>query len=156
MELANESVSSDRKGKDVEDGNSTKGQMEINAVLSLGQESVEDSYVREDLISTLFSSVTNKPLCEIKAGRLHLIPPFLTFASVDRKSVRFTLPLCTVRRVERLNTRTGVFALSLLVWHNMKIVRRLHSCFLSWHECSSLSFVWNYTDCPTHCPTTYC
>lgn len=60
-----------------------------------------------------------------QAGRLHLLPPYLTFASLDRKSVRFTLPLCTVRRVERLNTRTGVFALSLLVWHGMKIVSLL-------------------------------
>jgi hypothetical protein len=47
----------------------------------------------------------------------------MTFVSLDRKSVRFTIPLCTIRRVERLNTRTGVFALSLQVWHNMKLVR---------------------------------
>ncbi|EJD07449.1 TBC-domain-containing protein [Fomitiporia mediterranea MF3/22] len=80
-----------------------RGEMEINAVLSLGEEGVEDSY----------------------AGKLYLLPPFLTFASLDRKSVRFTLPLCIVRRVERLNTRTGVFALSLLVWHGMKIVIQL-------------------------------
>ena len=57
---------------------------------------------------------------------MHLLPPYLTFASLDRKSVRFTIPLCTIRRVERLNARTGVFALSLIVWHGMKIV-----CFLS-------------------------
>ena len=55
-------------------------------------------------------------------GRLHLLPPYLTFASLDRKSVRFTIPLCVIRRVERLNTRTGVYALSLLFWHGMKIV----------------------------------
>ncbi|KAL5492303.1 hypothetical protein ACEPAI_3750 [Sanghuangporus weigelae] len=80
-----------------------RGEVEINAVLSLAEEGVEDSY----------------------AGRLHLLPPFLCFASLDRKSVRFTLPLCTVRRVERLNTRTGVFALSLLIWHGMKIIVQL-------------------------------
>ncbi|TDL23752.1 TBC-domain-containing protein [Rickenella mellea] len=77
--------------------------MDINAVLSLGEQGLEDSY----------------------AGKLHLLPPYLSFASVDRKSVRFTIPLCTIRRVERLNTRTGVFALSLAVWHGMKIVIQL-------------------------------
>ncbi|KAI5121866.1 hypothetical protein M0805_001074 [Coniferiporia weirii] len=91
------------KGPSMDGGADACGEMEINAVLSLGQEGVEDSY----------------------AGRLYLLPPFLTFASLDRKSMRFTLPLCTVRRVERLNTRTGVFALSLLIWHGMKIIIQL-------------------------------
>ncbi|KAI0285987.1 TBC-domain-containing protein [Russula aff. rugulosa BPL654] len=79
--------------------------MEINAVLSLAAEGTEDSY----------------------AGKLHLIPPYLAFSSLDRKSVRFTIPLCTVRRVERLNTRAGVYALSLSLWHGMKIVAQLTS-----------------------------
>lgn len=65
----------------------------------------------------------------VKAGRLYLYPPYLAFASVDRKSARFTIPLSTVRRVERLNTRTGVFALSLTLWHGMKIVRCVMSSF---------------------------
>ena len=59
----------------------------------------------------------------IQAGKLYLLPPYLTFASHDRKSARFTLPLCTIRRVERLNARAGVYALSLALWHGMKIVR---------------------------------
>jgi len=58
-----------------------------------------------------------------QAGKLHLIPPFLAFCSVDRKSVRFTIPLSTVRRVERLNARAGVYALSLSLWHGSKFVR---------------------------------
>lgn len=58
----------------------------------------------------------------LKAGKLHIMPPYLAFASLDKKSVRFTIPLCTVRRVERLNARAGVYALSLLLWHGMKIV----------------------------------
>ncbi|KAG9088534.1 hypothetical protein FRC06_001979 [Ceratobasidium sp. 370] len=49
------------------------------------------------------------------AGTLYLIPPFLCFASLDRKSVQFTIPLTTVRRVERLSSRAGVFALSLTI-----------------------------------------
>ncbi|CDO76295.1 hypothetical protein BN946_scf184917.g11 [Trametes cinnabarina] len=79
--------------------------MEINAVLSLGVQGEEDSY----------------------AGKLYLYPPYLAFASLDRKSVRFTLPLCTIRRVERLNARAGIYALSLSLWHGMKIVVQLTS-----------------------------
>ncbi|KAJ2917118.1 hypothetical protein MD484_g3291, partial [Candolleomyces efflorescens] len=78
--------------------------MEINAVLSLG-EAVEDSY----------------------AGKLHIMPPFLAFASLDRKSVRYTIPLSTIRRVERLNARAGIYALSLLTWHGLKLVVQLTS-----------------------------
>ncbi|KAF8329052.1 hypothetical protein F5887DRAFT_120058 [Amanita rubescens] len=53
------------------------GKMNINAVLSLGD--VED---------------------ESYAG---LMPLYLSFASLDRKSVRFTIPrLATIRRVERI------------------------------------------------------
>ncbi|KAJ8487454.1 hypothetical protein ONZ45_g14324 [Pleurotus djamor] len=79
--------------------------MDINAVLSLGVEGIEDSY----------------------AGKLHLMPPYLAFASLDRKSVKFTLPLCTIRRVERLNARAGIYALSLSTWHNTKIIIQLTS-----------------------------
>ena len=61
----------------------------------------------------------------VKAGKLHIIQPYLTFSSLDRKSVRFTIPLSTIRRVERLNARAGIYALSLSTWHGMKIV-----CFL--------------------------
>ncbi|CAE6473441.1 unnamed protein product [Rhizoctonia solani] len=61
------------------------------------------------------------------AGTLYLMPPFLCFASLDRKSVQFTIPLTTIRRVERLSSRAGVFALSLTVWHGMKIIVQLTS-----------------------------
>ena len=67
----------------------------------------------------------------VQAGKLYLLPPYLAFASLDRKSVRFTIPLCTVRRVERLNARAGIYALSLSLWHGMKIVSNLslmHAC----------------------------
>ena len=33
------------------------------------------------------------------------------------------MPLSTIRRVERLNARAGIYALSLSLWHGMKIVR---------------------------------
>ena len=95
--------------------------MDINAVLSFGEHGVEDSYV------SLFAAVSSPEQVNehcVQAGKLHLIPPYLAFSSLDRKSVRFTLPLSTVRRVERLNARAGVYALSLSTWHGMKIVSR--------------------------------
>ncbi|KAF8889264.1 rab-GTPase-TBC domain-containing protein [Infundibulicybe gibba] len=79
--------------------------MDINAVLSLSMQGDEDSY----------------------AGKLYIISPYLTFSSLDRKSVRFTIPLSTIRRVERLNARAGIYALSLSTWHGMKIVVQLTS-----------------------------
>jgi len=57
-----------------------------------------------------------------QAGKLYLLPPFLTFASLDRKSARFSIPLSAIRRVEKLNARAGVYALSFTLWHGTKIV----------------------------------
>ncbi|KAK7033909.1 hypothetical protein VNI00_012533 [Paramarasmius palmivorus] len=79
--------------------------MDINAVLSLGVQGEEDSY----------------------AGKLYLMAPYLAFSSLDKKSVRFTIPLSTVRRVERLNARAGIYALSLAMWHGGKIIVQLTS-----------------------------
>ncbi|KAJ7230398.1 rab-GTPase-TBC domain-containing protein [Mycena pura] len=79
--------------------------MEINAVLSLGVQGEEDAY----------------------AGKLYIIAPYLAFASLDRRSVRFTVPLATIRRVERLNARAGIYALSLSTWHASKIIVQLTS-----------------------------
>ncbi|KAJ7777142.1 rab-GTPase-TBC domain-containing protein [Mycena metata] len=79
--------------------------MDINAVLSLGVQGEEDAY----------------------AGKLYIMAPYLAFASLDRKSVRFTIPLSTIRRVERLNARAGIYALSLSTWHGAKIIVQLTS-----------------------------
>ncbi|KAJ6568400.1 rab-GTPase-TBC domain-containing protein [Mycena vulgaris] len=79
--------------------------MDINAVLSLGVQGEEDAY----------------------AGKLYIMSPYLAFASLDRKSVRFTIPLSTIRRVERLNARAGIYALSLSTWHGAKIIVQLTS-----------------------------
>ncbi|KAJ9103841.1 hypothetical protein QFC21_002303 [Naganishia friedmannii] len=64
---------------------------------------------------------------EVYSGKLSLLPPFLCFISLDKRSARFTLPLYTIRRVERLNSRAGVFALSLATWHGMRIILQLTS-----------------------------
>ncbi len=66
---------------------------------------------------------------QVYAGRLTLTDGFLCFASLDRRSCRMSLPLYCIRRVERLNVqhRSGVFALSLIAWHGMKIIVQLNA-----------------------------
>ncbi|TFK23207.1 GTPase activating protein [Coprinopsis marcescibilis] len=91
-------------GEEKSDGVTEPEKMEISAVLSVA-EADEDSY----------------------PGKLYIMPPFLAFTSLDRKSVRLTIPLSTIRRVERLNARAGIYALSLLTWHGMKLVVQLTS-----------------------------
>lgn len=63
------------------------------------------------------------------AGRLTLTSSFLCFASQgDRgRGCRLALPLLTVRRVERLNTRESVFALSITLWHGLQLVFQLNA-----------------------------
>ena len=66
---------------------------------------------------------------QVYAGRLTLTQSFLCFASQgDRgRSCRMNLPLWCVRRVERLNTKGTIFALSIVVWHGMKIILQLNA-----------------------------
>lgn len=67
-----------------------------------------------------------------QAGRLYLLPPYLCFISLDRRSARFTVPLFCIRRVERLNSRAGIFALGIGLWHGLRLVsasgRRRRAC----------------------------
>ena len=54
---------------------------------------------------------------------------YITFASADRKSCRLSLPLATIRRVEKLapgqeGLTAGAFALALTLFHGFRIVRR--------------------------------
>ncbi|KAG0142208.1 hypothetical protein CROQUDRAFT_662847 [Cronartium quercuum f. sp. fusiforme G11] len=81
-------------------------------------------------INAVFS-LQSKP--DVHLGKLSLTDKFLTFVSVDRISCRFSLPLATIRRVERLSNvqangfSPGVFALSLVVWHDeMKFILQLN------------------------------
>jgi TBC1 domain family member 8/9 len=91
--------------------------IEVGVIMSLGLEGVEESYVCCHALC-----IKDKLFTVQQTGRLYLIPPYLAFTSLDRKSVRFTMPLSTIRRVERLNAKAGVYALSLSLWHGMKIV----------------------------------
>ncbi|GAA5950368.1 hypothetical protein JCM3765_004522 [Sporobolomyces pararoseus] len=69
---------------------------------------------------------------EAFSGKLYLSTSFLTFTSLDRRSCRLTLPLATVRRVEKLapgqeGTEFGAFALALTLFHGLRIVVQLNS-----------------------------
>ncbi|GAA5922571.1 uncharacterized protein JCM15063_003347 [Sporobolomyces koalae] len=69
---------------------------------------------------------------EAFSGKLYLSTSFITFTSLDRRSCRLTLPLATVRRVEKLapgqeGTEFGAFALALTLFHGLRIVVQLNS-----------------------------
>lgn len=85
----------------------------LSAILSLANPTAGDG-PQEDLVFV---------------GRLTLTPGFLCFLSQgDRgRGCRVALPLTTVRRVERLNTRDAVFALSITVWHGMQLIFQLNA-----------------------------
>ncbi|KAL8283146.1 hypothetical protein RQP46_005924 [Phenoliferia psychrophenolica] len=75
-------------------------------------------------------SLQGKP--EAYSGKLYLSSTFLAFASLDRRSCRLSLPLATVRRVEKIapgqeGTATGAFALCLTLFHGLRIVVQLNS-----------------------------
>ncbi|CAG8514123.1 8514_t:CDS:10 [Ambispora leptoticha] len=59
---------------------------------------------------------------ETQSGKLGLSESYLAFVSDDSHTCRLVIPLYTVRRVERLNSRTHTFALSILNWHQMKLI----------------------------------
>jgi len=54
-------------------------------------------------------------------GKLSLTETFLTFISSDRQSCSFAIPLSCIRKVERTNSRAYQFALSVTLWHGMKL-----------------------------------
>ncbi|WFD44034.1 hypothetical protein MPSI1_002699 [Malassezia psittaci] len=66
---------------------------------------------------------------QVYAGRLTLTPSFLCFASQGDGGLgcRASIPLSTIRRVERLNTRDAVFALSMSLWHGTQLIFQLNT-----------------------------
>lgn len=84
----------------------------LSAILSL--RSTDTGGVQEDLVFV---------------GRLTLTNSFLCFASQGDggRGCRLSLPLMTVRRVERLNTRESVFALCITVWHDLQLIFQLNA-----------------------------
>jgi TBC1 domain family member 8/9 len=67
-------------------------------------------------------------------GKLSLSENYLTFISSDRHSCSFAVPLFCIRKVERTNSRSYSFALSVTVWHGMKLTLQFiglrHHCDL--------------------------
>ena len=58
---------------------------------------------------------------------MYLTDSYLVFGAADRKSCRLSLPLATVRRVEKLapgqeGLIAGAFALALTLFHGFRIV----------------------------------
>jgi hypothetical protein len=54
-------------------------------------------------------------------GKLTLSENYLAFVSTDRHSSSFAIPLFCIRKVEKTNSRAYSFALSVTVWHGMKL-----------------------------------
>ncbi|KAF9110868.1 hypothetical protein BGX27_005761 [Mortierella sp. AM989] len=59
-------------------------------------------------------------------GRLYLSESFLCFICGDAEPCVLALPLYTIRRVERMNSRSAMYALTILTWHQMRVVLRLN------------------------------
>ncbi|EPQ29727.1 uncharacterized protein PFL1_02947 [Pseudozyma flocculosa PF-1] len=97
--------------------------------LPAGETPIPDAEISSAVLSLSASSADGAQEEQVYAGRLTLTQSFLCFASQgDRgRSCRMNLPLWCVRRVERLNTKGTVFALSIVVWHGMKIILQLNA-----------------------------
>ncbi|KAG0326940.1 hypothetical protein BGZ99_008704 [Dissophora globulifera] len=59
-------------------------------------------------------------------GRVYMSESFLCFVCTDADPCVLALPLFTIRRVERMNSRSAMYALNILSWHQMRIVFRLN------------------------------
>ncbi|KAK4054839.1 hypothetical protein OIV83_000763 [Microbotryomycetes sp. JL201] len=86
----------------------------------------------EQALSEVHAVLTLSGKQEAFSGKIYLSTSFLTFTSLDRRSCRLTLPLATIRRVEKLapgtdGTIAGAFALSLTLFHGLRIVLQLNS-----------------------------
>ncbi|KAF9358697.1 hypothetical protein BGX26_001133 [Mortierella sp. AD094] len=59
-------------------------------------------------------------------GRLYMSESFLCFICTDAEPCVLALPLYTIRRVERMNSSSAMYALNILTWHQMRVVLRLN------------------------------
>jgi hypothetical protein len=60
----------------------------------------------------------NQPSPTDFTGRLSLSEAYLTFQCLEKlKTLEFVLPLYTIRRVERLNSKTQIYSLKIVTWH---------------------------------------
>ncbi|KAF9976068.1 hypothetical protein BGZ73_009166 [Actinomortierella ambigua] len=63
---------------------------------------------------------------DVYHGRLFLSESFLCFICAETQPCLFALPLFTIRRVERMNSRSAVFALNIMTWHQMRLIYRIN------------------------------
>jgi hypothetical protein len=59
-------------------------------------------------------------------GRIYMSESFLCFLCTEANPCVLALPLFTIRRVERMNSRSAMYALNILTWHQMRVVFRLN------------------------------
>ncbi|KAG9071125.1 hypothetical protein KI688_008668 [Linnemannia hyalina] len=59
-------------------------------------------------------------------GRIYMSESFLCFICTEANPCVLALPLFTIRRVERMNSRSAMYALNILTWHQMRLVFRLN------------------------------
>ncbi|KAG0371872.1 hypothetical protein BGX24_001058 [Mortierella sp. AD032] len=59
-------------------------------------------------------------------GRIYMSESFLCFICTEANPCVLALPLFTIRRVERMNSRSAMYALNILTWHQMRVVFRLN------------------------------
>ncbi|GAA5849918.1 hypothetical protein JCM8547_000954 [Rhodosporidiobolus lusitaniae] len=86
----------------------------------------------EQPLGEVHAMLTLSGMEEAYSGKLYLSTSFITFTSLDRRSCRLSLPLATIRRVEKLGpgqegTAVGAFALALTLFHGLRIVVQLNS-----------------------------
>lgn len=85
----------------------------------------QSSTALSDLSATFGVHGTN----QVFYGNIYLFEQFLCFKSYDLRSCVSTIPLYSIRRVERLSTinQPGTLALSLILWHGLKVVLQLNT-----------------------------
>ena len=78
-----------------------------------------------------------------QTGKVYLTNSFICFTSLDRRSCRTSLALCTVRRVEKLppGVGGGAVALSIGLWEGGKIILGLNGLRGSCDQASAVAVV---------------
>ncbi|OZJ05513.1 hypothetical protein BZG36_01918 [Bifiguratus adelaidae] len=73
-------------------------------------------------------------------GSIYISNTFLVFASSDLKDpCTVRLPMYAIRRVERLTSRSHVYAISIVTWHHMRLIFQLNAPASACEEfCSTL------------------
>lgn len=80
--------------------------------------------------STQFDYQYDVPFEEVFEGTISLSESFVMFScSGEERMLTFTLPLCTIRRVERLPSSSDVFALKMTLYQDLQLVLHFDSSY---------------------------